>query len=257
MIKSIDLNCDMGESFGAWRMGNDAELMNHVSSINIACGFHAGDATTIRQTIETGLAKGVAIGAHPSYPDLQGFGRREMSLSPSEVFDAVIYQVAAVKGICESVGGHLTHVKPHGALYNRAARDKEIAVAIADAVASIDRDLILLGLAGSMSITSASERGLHTANEAFADRTYQPGGSLTPRTFANAMIEDPQIAAHQALDIVFHEQVATTTGERIHIMAETICIHGDRPHAVEFAREIRRVLSENGVIIAPPTHKDK
>jgi UPF0271 protein len=155
MTKKIDLNCDMGESFGAWRMGNDAALMDSVSSVNIACGFHAGDPCVIKKTVETAIKKGVSVGAHPSFPDLQGFGRREMKLSPEEVFDIVLYQISAVKGICESMGIKLHHVKPHGALYNQAAKDKAIAKAIAEAVKSLDDNLILYGLSGSHSITEA------------------------------------------------------------------------------------------------------
>src|SRR5688572_24711438 len=182
MSQSIDLNCDMGESFGAWKMGRDAELMDYVSSVNIACGFHAGDPTVIRKTVETGIKKGVAIGAHPSFPDLQGFGRRAMALSPQEVFDTVLYQTSAVKGICEALGVKLNHVKPHGALYNQAAKDKSLAEAIAEAVKSIDKNLIFYGLSGSFLISEAEKIGLKTASEVFADRSYQTDGSLTPRT---------------------------------------------------------------------------
>src|SRR5215813_2144440 len=182
----IDLNCDMGESFGAWKMGNDAALMGHVSSVNIACGFHAGDPSTIREAIETAVEKGVAIGAHPSYPDLQGFGRRQMSLSPKEIYDLVLYQVSALRGISEACGGDLHHVKPHGALYNQAAKNKEMSRAIAEAVKAVDRALILYGGSQSELITEAENAGLRVASEVFADRTYQSDGSLTPRNQPNA-----------------------------------------------------------------------
>ena len=176
MLK-VDLNCDMGESFGAWKMGSDAELMDYVTSVNIACGFHAGDASTIRKTVELAIKKRLAVGAHPSYPDLQGFGRRKMDLSSQEVFDVVLYQIAALKGIAESLGGRLNHVKPHGALYNEAAKNEAIAAAISKAVMSLDPTLVLVGLSGSASIAEAARVGLKTASEVFADRTYQIDGS--------------------------------------------------------------------------------
>src|SRR5438094_5492792 len=169
---SVDLNCDMGESFGAWKMGNDAALMDHVSSVNIACGFHAGDSTTMRKTIETAISKGVAIGAHPGYPDLQGFGRRSMSFSADEIRDIVMYQVSAMKGVCEAFGGKLHHVKPHGALYNFAAKNIGAARAIAEGVRQIDPGLILFGLSGSEYISVAEGLGLKCSSEVFADRTY-------------------------------------------------------------------------------------
>jgi UPF0271 protein len=247
---SIDLNCDMGESFGAWTLGSDAELMGHVSSVSIACGFHAGDASVMRKTVELALKKGVAIGAHPSYPDLQGFGRRAMALSPDEVFDIVLYQVAALKGICEASGGRLHHVKPHGALYNQAAKDAELARAIAGAVHSIDAGLVLYGLSGSLSISEAEAIGLKTASEVFADRTYQPDGSLTPRTRPDALIRDPEKAAAQVMQMVHQQSVTATSGETIQLKAETICIHGDGENALEFAKAVRQKLTENGITIS-------
>lgn len=248
---SIDLNCDMGESFGAWQMGNDAALMDFVSSANIACGFHAGDATVIRKTIETALEKGVAVGAHPSFPDLQGFGRRAMSLSLGEIYDIVLYQIAAVKGICEAIGGKLNHVKPHGALYNQAAKDANLAEAIVKAVKAIDENLIFYGLSGSFLISEAEKLDLKTASEVFADRTYQTDGSLTPRTEPNALITDTESSVRQVLQMVSEQKVAAVSGEEIPIRAETVCIHGDGAHALEFAREIKRRLVENGVEIKP------
>ena len=249
MSQSIDLNCDMGESFGAWKMGRDAELMDYVSSVNIACGFHAGDPTVIRKTIETGIKKGVAIGAHPSFPDLQGFGRRAMALSPHEVFDTVLYQISAVKGICEALGAKLNHVKPHGALYNQAAKDKRLAEAIAKAVKSIDKNLIFYGLSGSHLISEAEKTGLKTASEVFADRSYQTDGSLTPRTETNALIHDSEQAISQVLEMVTNQTVTATGGEKVSIKAETVCIHGDGANALEFARLIRARLTENGIEI--------
>lgn len=248
-MQSIDLNCDMGESFGAWQMGSDSALMEHVSSVNVACGFHAGDATVIKKTIETALKKNVAVGAHPSFPDLQGFGRRQMSLSASEVFDIVLYQVAAVKGICEALGGRLHHVKPHGALYNQAARDKELAAAIVRAVRAIDEKLILYGLAGSFLISEAEKSGLTAASEAFADRTYRPDGSLTPRTEPQALITEPEKAVRQVRQMIETQTVTARTGETLPIRADTVCLHGDGAHALEFAREISRHLDANRIQI--------
>lgn len=242
----VDLNCDMGERFGAWRMGNDAELMNYVSSVNIACGIHAGDATTMRKTAELAIEKGVAIGAHPGYPDLQGFGRRPIKMSTSEVFDIVLYQTAALKGICEALGSRLNHVKPHGALYNEAAKKPELAAAVAGAVHKIDSQLVFYGLSGSSLISQAERIGLRTASEVFADRTYQPDGSLTPRSQPNALIQSEGESVEQVLQMVSSETVTAVSGQSVPLRAETICIHGDGEHAVEFARRIRDALLKNG-----------
>lgn len=246
---SIDLNCDMGESFGAWRMGRDSELMDFVSSINIACGFHAGDPSVIRRTVETATKKGVAIGAHPSFPDLQGFGRREMKLSATEIFDIVLYQVSAVKGICEAFDTKLRHIKPHGALYNQAAKDRETARSIAEAVKAIDKNLIFYGLSGSFLISEAEKIGLRTKSEVFADRTYQADASLTPRSMPDALIKNPETAAAQVLQMIKDKCVTATSGERIFIKAETVCLHGDGENALEFAKAINAKLTENGIDI--------
>ena len=246
---SVDLNADMGESFGSWKMGNDAELMNYVSSINVACGFHAGDASVIRQTIEAGIEKNIAIGAHPSFPDLQGFGRRLMNLSVSEIFDIVLYQVSAVKGICEASGGKLHHVKPHGALYNQAAKDKNAAKAIAEAVKKIDENLIFYGLSGSFLISEAENIGLQTQSEVFADRTYQTDKSLTARSESNALIKNTEKAVLQVLEMIENANVTATNGKKIRIKAETICIHGDAANAVEFAKAISENLTKRNIKI--------
>jgi 5-oxoprolinase (ATP-hydrolysing) subunit A len=248
-MPSIDLNCDMGESFGAWRMGNDAALMDYVSSVNIACGFHAGDASVIRNTIETAIEKNVSIGAHPSFPDLQGFGRREMKMSAREIFDIVLYQVAAVKGICEAFGGKLHHVKPHGALYNQAAKSPETARAIAEAVKKIDENLFFYGLAGSNLISEAEKIGLKTASEVFADRTYGEDGNLTPRSESNALIEDEETALKQVLQMIETQTVTATNGATVSLRAETVCIHGDGAHALRFAQTINAELRESGILI--------
>ncbi|CAN5742156.1 5-oxoprolinase subunit PpxA [soil metagenome] len=239
----------MGESFGAWTMGRDAELMDYVSSVNIACGFHAGDASVIRKTIETAIVKNVAVGAHPSFPDLQGFGRREMKMPATEVFDIVLYQIAALKGMCEAFGGKLRHVKPHGALYNQAARDKNLAEAIAKAVKAIDENLVFYGLANSFLVSEAERIGLKTASEVFADRTYQADGTLTTRSQSNALIESVKKSCEQVLEMITARTVTAVTGERVTLRADTVCIHGDGAHALEFAREVKRSLEENGILI--------
>jgi UPF0271 protein len=246
---SVDLNCDMGESFGAWQMGRDAELMDYVSSINVACGFHAGDASVIRKTIETAIKKDVAIGAHPSFPDLQGFGRRAMSLSAREIFDVVLYQVSALKGICEAFGTTLHHVKPHGALYNQAAKDAKLAEAIAQAVKAIDENLILYGLSNSFLISEAERINLKTASEVFADRAYQADGTLTPRTEPNALIEETEQAVSQVLQLIREQSVTAVTSEIVSLKSETVCIHGDGENALEFATAIHQKLIEKGILI--------
>jgi 5-oxoprolinase (ATP-hydrolysing) subunit A len=241
----IDLNCDMGESFGAWEMGADEALMDVVTSINVACGFHAGDATVMRRTVATALRKNVSIGAHPSYLDLQGFGRREMNMSAEEVFDIAVYQIAALKGIVESQGGRLHHVKPHGALYNAAAKDENLANALAEATKVIDDGLIFYGLSGSALISEAEKIGLQTAAEVFADRTYQSDGSLTPRSQNNALIGDTETAVRQVIKIIKEKRVTAVDGSRIYLNADTICIHGDGKHALAFAVAIKnRLIAE-------------
>ena len=239
----------MGESFGAWTMGSDAALIDYVSSVNIACGFHAGDASIIRKTVETAITKGIKIGAHPSFPDLQGFGRREMKMSAGEIFDIVLYQVSAVKGVCEAFGARLNHVKPHGALYNKAAKDAEISAAIVEAVKRTDETLIFYGLSGSFLISEAEKIGLRTASEVFADRTYRADGTLTPRTEPNALIHDSKQAIAQVLEMILEQKVTAADGEKVALKAETICLHGDGKHALEFARLINAELTRCGINI--------
>lgn len=245
----IDLNADLGESFGMWKMGADEELMHHVSSVNVACGFHAGDPTIIRRTIETALKNKVKIGAHPSFPDRQGFGRREMKMSPSEISDFVLYQVAAIKSVTEALGGVLSHVKPHGALYNLAARDRNVADAIASAVRMIDPRLVLVGLAGSISLEAARDAGLACLAEAFADRTYRSDGSLTPRECENALIDDEKASVEQVLGMIERNVVTSTDGAEVRIEAGTICLHGDSPQAVRFAASLKQTLVTRGIEI--------
>ncbi|HEX9927077.1 MAG TPA: 5-oxoprolinase subunit PxpA [Pyrinomonadaceae bacterium] len=248
---SVDLNCDMGESFGAWTIGNDRALMDYCTSINVACGFHAGDATVIRKTIEIALEKRIAIGAHPSFPDLQGFGRRPMQLSAQEVFDTVLYQVAAVYQMTAALGGKLHHVKPHGALYNEAAKKPKLAEAIARAIKAIDENLVFYGLSGSFLISEGEKINLKTASEVFADRTYNADGSLTPRSEPNALICDTNKAVEQVLQVIQTQTVMATNGETIRLKADTVCIHGDGANALEFAAAVRAKLNEKGVRICP------
>lgn len=237
--REIDLNCDMGEAFGAWQMGNDEILLDYVSSANIACGFHAGDASIMRKTAELALKKNVAIGAHPAFSDLQGFGRRNMQISPQEVYDICVYQIGAMFCTVRALGGILHHVKPHGALYNMAAKDQNLAKAIVEATKAIDPNIILYGLSGSHLILEAEKIGLKTASEVFADRTYQNDGNLTPRTQPNAMIENTQDAVNQVIMMIEKQCVISTDGREVPLKADTVCIHGDGVHAVEFASELR------------------
>jgi UPF0271 protein len=248
-MTSIDLNCDMGESCGTNIIGNDEGIMPYLSSANIACGFHGGTPSVMHHTVKLAMRHGVAIGAHPSYPDLEGFGRREMNLSAAEVYDLVIYQVSALSGIVKVCGGQLHHVKPHGALYNMAARDAAIAMAIADAIADMNASLILYGLSGSELIKAGKARGLRTCSEVFSDRHYQDDGSLTPRTKPHAFITSTNTAVARVLRMVKENIVISDLGNPVSIEAETICIHGDGVHAVHFAKEIREALESGGIII--------
>ena len=254
-MKTIDLNCDMGEGFGAWKMGDDAALLDHVTSANIACGFHAGDPGTIHRTVKLALQKGVAVGAHPSLPDLQGFGRRVMNVSAQEAYDMVMYQVGALSGFAVACGGRLSHVKPHGALYNMAAKDAKLAGAIASAVKDYDARLVLFGLAGSELVRAGERAGLRTASEVFADRTYQADGSLTLRSQPDAMIHDADTAIAQVRRMVSDGKVRSRQGSDAPVQADTLCIHGDEPGAVEFAKRVRAALDADGIRVAAISHK--
>ena len=249
-MKTLDLNCDMGEGYGAWKMGDDAALLDHVTSANIACGFHAGDPGTIHRTVKLALDKGVAIGAHPSLPDLQGFGRRRMNVSVGEAYDMVLYQIGALAGFATACGGKLAHVKPHGALYNMAAKDEKLAHAIAQAVRDFDAGLVLFGLSGSELIRAGEQTGLKTASEVFADRTYQADGSLTPRTQPDAVIHHAQTAIAQVRRMLDENRVRSQQGSDVLVQPDTLCIHGDEPNAVEFAKRIRQALDADGVRVA-------
>lgn len=244
---SIDLNCDMGEGFGVYEMGADEEIMQQISSANIACGFHAGDPVIMRRTVDLAIKNKVAIGAHPGFPDLLGFGRRKMDLSTQEIYEIVIYQVGALLGFVQAAGARLHHVKPHGALYTKAATDKALAQAIAKAVYDIDPALILYGLAGSELIKAGIDIGLVVANEVFADRTYQNDGTLTPHTQPNCLIVSIGAAVRQVIRMVREQKVKTLQGQDIPIIADTVCIHGDRANALSFARKIKKSLEQAGV----------
>ena len=239
-MHSIDLNCDMGESTSlhTYDIERDIALMQYLSSVNLACGYHAGDAHTMNRLVETAMDKRIAIGAHPSFPDRDNFGRTNMVLSSSEVYDIVLYQLGALHAFVKVTGGAIHHVKPHGALYNMAAKNRELADAICKAIADFDEKLILYGLAGSKLITAASAIGLATASEIFSDRTYQDDGSLTSRTIPNALIEDEQLAIKQVLQMVKTGTVKTLSGKNILLSAETICIHGDGKMAIRFAEAL-------------------
>lgn len=245
----VDLNCDMGESFGIYKLGNDGAIMPHISSANVACGFHAGDATVMRTTINIAKEHGVGVGAHPGYPDLPGFGRRPMSLTPQEVYDICVYQVGAFLGMAHAANACPTHFKAHGSLYNAAAVDPKLAEALAKAVRAVDSGLVFVGLAGSKMIEAALNEGLAVANEVFADRAYQADGNLVPRSHPQAVHKSLDQAVKQVLSMVTKGTVTALTGEEVPIKADSICIHGDGAHAVEFAQSIRTALTTEGIVI--------
>ncbi|MCI0570311.1 MAG: LamB/YcsF family protein [Myxococcaceae bacterium] len=251
-MRRVDLNCDMGESFGAWRMGDDEAVLPHVTSVSIACGFHAGDPSVMLRTVRAAAERGVAIGAHPGLPDLVGFGRRRMSVSPDEAYALVVYQVGALLGFTRAVGTRLAHVKPHGALYNMAAADTALAAAIARAVRDVDSGLVLFGLAGSALITEAERAGLRVASEVFPDRGYEADGSLASRGKPGALVTDPEEAARRAVRMVVEGKVAASDGRDVTVRADTLCVHGDGPHAADIARLLRQRLQEAGVQVLAP-----
>jgi 5-oxoprolinase (ATP-hydrolysing) subunit A len=241
----IDLNCDLGESFGAYSKGNDENILKKITSANIACGFHAGDPQIMLRTVQLAIKNDVKIGAHPGYPDIQGFGRRHIDIPPEEIYSLVLYQIGALHAMVTSQGGQLSHVKAHGALYNRAAKEKEAAKAIARAVYDFDPGLTLFGLANSEMITAGREIGLATANEVFADRTYQSDGTLTPRTQDGAVIHNDRQALEQVLKMVLDHKVVTVDGSEIEMVPDTICLHGDNEKALIFAERIVEALKKN------------
>ena len=252
-MKVIDLNCDMGESYGAWQMGDDRGIMPLISSANIACGFHAGDPSTIRESVSLAVQNGVAVGAHPSLPDLQGFGRRAMKVSPQEVYDLVVYQAGAVAAFARAAGSGLHHLKIHGALYNMAARDAALAEAIARACRDLD-GVILYALSGSAMMDAARALGVRAVGEVFADRSYQSDGTLTPRGQPGAMITDEAASVTQALMMVLEGKLRSQQGEAVAVDAGTLCLHGDQPGAVRFAKALREAFGSRGIRIAAPSN---
>jgi len=246
-VQRIDLNCDLGE--GA---GHDAELMPFITSANIACGGHAGDAASMRAAVELARNHGAAIGAHPGLADREHFGRRELPLTADQARELIATQVAALAAVARQAGARLAHVKPHGALYNMAARDAALAEAVADAVRQAGPELILFGLAGSCLLDAARDRGLRTASEVFADRTYQRDGSLTPRSRPDAMIQEEDDAVAQVLRMAREGRVRAIGGRDVEVRADTVCVHGDGPHAVAFARRLHAELARAGIALAAP-----
>ncbi len=254
-MTQVDLNCDMGESTGlhAYSLENDLAILQHVTSVNLACGYHAGDPQTMHRLVEAALERNIAVGAHPSFPDRQNFGRTPMRLSPEEIYQMVLYQMGALQAFLQVYRSRLHHIKAHGALYNGAAADKTLADAICNAVRDFSPDIMVYGLSGSELIRSAEEKGLRAISETFADRTYQDDGSLTPRTLPGAMIQDTDTSLQQVLQMVQQGNVTSVSGKTIAIRAETICIHGDGPHALEFAARIQQTLSQHHVATKQPS----
>lgn len=251
LMYKIDLNSDLGESFGAYKLGMDEDILKYITSANIACGLHAGDAMVMDKTV--GLAKkiGTAIGVHPGFPDLIGFGRREMKISYEETKNYVKYQIGSLWAFAKAHGISLQHLKPHGSLYNMAAKDIIMAKAIAEAVYEVDKDLILVGLANSEIVKAGKEIGLKVANEVFADRAYDTDGFLVSRNIEGAVIHDTDLAIKRVVRMVKEGKVTSITGEDISIQADTICVHGDNPKALVFVQEIREALENEGISLEP------
>ena len=251
-MKMIDLNCDMGESYGAWKMGADAGVMPFISSANIACGFHAGDPATIRTTVRLALDSGVAVGAHPSLPDLMGFGRRVMRISPQEMYDLVVYQAGAVEAFARVAGAKLHHVKCHGALYNMAVNDEALSEAMVRAVKDLGPEVILYALSGSKTLEAGKKSGIRVLGEVFGDRGYSDDGTLAPRDKSGGMIEDAEASVKQVLGMIEGGYVTSLAGKRVAVTADTLCLHGDQPGAVVFAQTLRKVFSEKGITVVAP-----
>ena len=250
-MRSIDLNSDLGEGYGAWTMGDDDAMLGIVSSANIACGFHAGDPLTIRATVDGAAARGVAVGAHVSYPDRVGFGRRPMDVTSAELTADVIYQIGALQGIARAAGTRVAYVKPHGALYNTIANDARQADAVIAAIREIDPSLVLMGLAGTRILDRAADAGLATVAEAFGDRAYTPDGQLVSRREKGAVLHDADAVAARMLRLATEGVIEAIDGSVLRLQADSICVHGDSAGAVEMARRIREELVSGGVTIAP------
>ena len=243
----VDLNCDLGESFGNYKLGLDEEVIKFISSANVACGFHASDPLVMAKTVKITKEAGVAVGAHPGYPDLVGFGRRNMNVLPAELKAMVQYQIGALKAFCDSNKIKMQHVKPHGAMYNMAAKDEKLAIAIAEGIAEVDDSLILLGLSGSEMLKAAEKIGLKSKKEVFADRAYEEDGTLVSRTKPNSMITDENLAIERVLQMIKKGSVKAVTGKEISIEADSICVHGDSPKALDFVKKIRTALGAEGI----------
>jgi len=247
----IDLNADLGEGFGVWRLGDDDELLDVVTSANVACGFHAGDPSTMRRVCAGAVAAGVAVGAQVSYRDLAGFGRRFIDVAPGELADDVLYQLAALDGIARASGGRVAYVKPHGALYNAVVAHEQQARAVVEAVVAYDPGLPVLGLPGSVLLRTAEAAGLRTVGEGFADRGYTPTGTLVPRTDAGALVDDEATVVERAVRMATEGTVVAVDGTRLRVPVESVCLHGDTPGAVRLARSVRAALDASGVRLAP------
>jgi UPF0271 protein len=246
--REIDINCDLGESYGVFKIGNDEKIMPHITSANIACGFHAGDPTTIAHTIDIAKKHEVAVGAHPGYPDIMGFGRREMQLTSEEAKNYTLYQVSALQGFAKAASLSLQHVKPHGALYNTAVKDKKLSKAIVEAIKALDTELIVFASPNSTLSEVAAKSGLRVAHEFFADRGYNPDGSLVSRKQSNAIIQDPKKVVERVVKAVEDETVATANGEILDLgRVHTVCVHGDTPTALELAETIKKGLVRAGI----------
>jgi 5-oxoprolinase (ATP-hydrolysing) subunit A len=254
MPDRVDLNCDMGESFGAYRIGADDSVFPYITSANVACGFHGGDPSVMRSTLTRARELGVSVGAHPGLPDLIGFGRRSMDVTPDEVYDLMVYQIGALLGFARTTGAALRHVKAHGALYNMAAVKRDLAAAIARAVRDVDRSLILFGLPGSHLISEGEAAGLTTAGEAFADRNYLSDGTLVSRRRPDAQVHDANEAVRRAVRMVRDGKVTSVDGTELAMKVDTICIHGDGPHAAEFAQSLRAGFEAAGIAVRAVGH---
>lgn len=250
-MATIDLNSDLGESLGLWKMGDDASMLSIVSSANVACGLHAGDPAGILQTVRKAHANGVQIGAHVGYPDLIGFGRRNMDVASADLVASVIYQIGALKGLAAATGATVRYVKPHGALYNTIAHDERQAHDVIEAILEVDSGLCLMGLAGSPILKWAQEKGLKTVAEAFADRAYTPQGTLVSRREKGSVLHDAQLIGRRMLQLVTEGNVEAIDGTMTRVDAQSICVHGDSPGAVEIARQVRMMLEKAGVVIKP------
>ena len=250
-MNKIDLNCDLGESFGNYKLGLDEEVIKYISSANIACGYHASDPLVMSQSVKSAKENGVAVGAHPGFPDLMGFGRRNMSVQPHEAKAYVQYQVGALNAFCCANGVKLCHVKPHGALYNMAGKDYALSKAICEGIYEIDPDIILLGLSGSQMLKAAADTGLRCAMEVFADRAYEEDGSLVARTKPGAVITDENESISRVIGMVKNGTVTAITGKEIPIQAQSVCVHGDGVKALEFVKKIKAALENEGIEIAP------